>query len=50
MNRSCANCEFWVDLKIPGQDVGECRAGLPTKDYVSTNVDPDQTSRASPWL
>lgn len=29
MRRLCGNCDFWVDLKLPSQDAGECRGGLP---------------------
>ena len=32
---SCKECKFWEDLKIEGQDAGECRCGLPTIGVVA---------------
>ena len=39
-DRCCKNCDAWEDLKLPGQDAGECRATLPAITcYASANVE-----------
>jgi hypothetical protein len=35
MQRACRNCDFWDDLKLPGQDAGECRRSLPALDIIA---------------